>query len=196
MSGQELRILTAVQRLLAEKPHAVVCIEGRCASGKSTLAARLRDLYGFGIIRADDFFLQPYQRTPERYAEPGGNIDYERFKSEVSDKLAGGLDAEYRPFECRRMGFGRAVRAPAGRPRVAEGSYSMHPYFGKYYDLAIFMTVGPAEQLRRIEARGGNAEDFKSRWIPLEEKYLQYARPWLRADLCADTSSDALCRNG
>lgn len=62
--------------------------------------------------------------------------------------------------------------------------------------MGIFMTVDPAEQLRRIEAQGGNAEDFKSRWIPLEEKYLQYARPWLRADLCADTSSDALCRNG
>ena len=34
----------------------------------------------------DDYFLQPYQRTEERLAEPGGNVDYERFKEEIYDK--------------------------------------------------------------------------------------------------------------
>ena len=31
----------------------------------------------------DDFYLQEYQRTQERYNEPGGNVDRERFKKEV-----------------------------------------------------------------------------------------------------------------
>lgn len=37
---------------------------------------------------ADDFFLRPEQRTPERLAEPGGNLDRERMKSEVIDRLS------------------------------------------------------------------------------------------------------------
>ena len=31
----------------------------------------------------DDFFLRPEQRRPERFAEPGGNVDRERFAAEV-----------------------------------------------------------------------------------------------------------------
>ena len=182
--------LRLIRQLADSNPSAVVCVEGRCASGKSTFALRLRDMFGFEIIRADDFFLQPFQRTPERYAQPGGNIDYERFRTEVADKLRLGLDVEYRPFECRRMDFGQAVKVPCGRPRVVEGSYSMHPYFGKYYDFAVFMSVCPEQQLRRIEARGGSAvlQNFKTRWIPLEEKYFDSARPWQNADLYVDTS--------
>lgn len=176
--------------LFESKPDAVICIEGRCASGKSFLAERLRDRYGCSVIHTDDFFLRPAQRTPRRYSEPGGNIDYERFRSEVSDRLLRGECVEYRPFECRTMTFGASMRAEAGRPRTVEGSYSMHPYFGNYFDMAIFMTVGSAEQLRRISVRNGQAalEAFTKKWIPMEESYLEAVKPWLRAELLADTT--------
>ena len=35
----------------------------------------------------DDFFLPPALRTPERRSEPGGNVHYERFLTEVLPNL-------------------------------------------------------------------------------------------------------------
>ena len=46
----------------------LVAIEGRCASGKSTLAAQLSEHYNCPLIHMDEFFLRPEQRTPSRYA--------------------------------------------------------------------------------------------------------------------------------
>ena len=31
----------------------------------------------------DDFFLQPDQRTKERFESPGENVDHERFEEEI-----------------------------------------------------------------------------------------------------------------
>ena len=58
----------------------IVAIDGRCASGKSTLAAYLKSALACSVIHMDHFFLQPHQRTEKRLREPGGNVDYERFK--------------------------------------------------------------------------------------------------------------------
>ena len=61
----------------------IVAIDGRCGAGKSTLAQKLARDLGGRVVCADDFFLRPEQRTPERLAEPGGNLDRERMKSDV-----------------------------------------------------------------------------------------------------------------
>ena len=45
----------------------------------------------------DDFYLQPHQRTTKRLREPGGNVDYERFETEVLQPLLTGEAFSYRP---------------------------------------------------------------------------------------------------
>ena len=40
------------------------------------------------------------KRTPERFAEVGGNVDYERFQEEVLLPLKNGKAFSYRPFDC------------------------------------------------------------------------------------------------
>lgn len=45
----------------------------------------------------DDFFLLPQDRTPERLAKPGENVDHERFDREVLSPLCHGQTAVYRP---------------------------------------------------------------------------------------------------
>ncbi|MBQ4050287.1 MAG: hypothetical protein IJD13_01520, partial [Oscillospiraceae bacterium] len=79
-----------IDRLLAEKEAVTVAIDGSCASGKSTLAAALTERYDCNLFHLDDFFLRPEQRTPERFAEVGGNVDYERFQEEVLLPLKAG----------------------------------------------------------------------------------------------------------
>ena len=86
---QELNAL--LRDKLAEKGRIVLAIDGRCGAGKSTLADRLAAQWNGRVIRADDFFLRPEQRTPERLAEPGGNLDRERMKAEVREYLCGGM---------------------------------------------------------------------------------------------------------
>ena len=48
-------------------------------SGKSVLGQLLSEVYSCNLFHMDDFFLRPEQRTAERLAEAGGNVDRERF---------------------------------------------------------------------------------------------------------------------
>lgn len=166
-------ILERAKRLPQDRRPILIAIDGRCASGKTTLAARLRGLSGCGVVHMDDFFLRPEQRTRERYDTPGGNVDHERFLAEVLLPLREGRSAEYRPFNCRTQRLeAPIVQAPAPLV-VAEGSYACHPKLWNCYDLRVFLTVNPEEQMRRISARNGTeyAAIFRDKWIPLEEQY-------------------------
>lgn len=171
-------ILEDTQNLCRVKPHVLLAIDGRCASGKTTLAAELKSrLEGRGIgcsvVSMDHFFLQPQQRTRERLAEPGGNVDYGRFLEQVMTPLREGRPFGYRPYDCHRGCMGEPVAVEASPVTVVEGSYSCHPCLEGYYDRKIFLTVSPGEQMDRIRRRNGpvQAERFRDLWIPLEEAY-------------------------
>ena len=60
----------------------LIAVDGRCASGKTTLASALERETGCNVIHMDHFFLRPEQRTKQRLEEPGGNVDYERFQED------------------------------------------------------------------------------------------------------------------
>ena len=92
-----------LERIKASKKPVIVSIDGRCASGKSTLAKELAEELNADVIHMDDFYLRKEQRTPERYAEPGGNVDAERFLSEVLIPLKKGKAFTYHPFDCTVM---------------------------------------------------------------------------------------------
>ncbi len=155
-----------------ERPY-TIAIDGRCASGKTTLAERLAAHLSCSVIHMDHFFLQPGQRTRERLNEPGGNIDRERFREEVIRPLRAGEDFSYRIFDCRTMDFGGSVSVRQAPVVIVEGAYSCHPEFLEYWNLTVFLSVDRKEQFRRIEKRNGKrrVEEFMERWIPLEEKY-------------------------
>ena len=89
-----------IDELFAEKDIVIVAIDGKCTSGKTTLASKLAEIYDCNVFHMDDFFLRPEQRTPERFAEIGGNVDYERFREEVLLPLKSGKAFSYRPFDC------------------------------------------------------------------------------------------------
>ena len=96
-----LPLLLQIDRLMAQREVLTLAIEGGSASGKTTLAALLKELYCCTLLHADDFFLRPAQRTPERLAEVGGNFDRERFLTEVLAPLRDGKNISYRRFDCQ-----------------------------------------------------------------------------------------------
>ena len=102
-----LPLLLKIEELTANG-HTIVAIDGRSASGKSTLAEILSKIYDCNLFHVDDFFLRPEQRTAERFAEIGGNFDRERFFDEIIEPLALGNDVCLRRFNCSAQ----ALEAP------------------------------------------------------------------------------------
>ena len=79
-----------IDDLLKNGRQIVIAVDGNCTAGKTTLAECLAKEYDCNVIHMDDFFLRPEQRTAQRLAEPGGNVDYERFREEVLGNLRTG----------------------------------------------------------------------------------------------------------
>ncbi len=177
VSGEYIRLLPILERIAALMNHqnekVVVAIDGRCASGKSTMAGMLSDVAGVSVVHMDDFYLPKELRTKERLEQPGGNVHYERFQEEVLAPLKLGETFSYRRFDCSRMELGETQKVPKASIYVVEGAYSCHPCFGEYADVKVFSDIESKEQLRRISQRDGQEclSMFRERWIPMEENY-------------------------
>ncbi len=169
--------------------HAAIGIDGRCTSGKSTIAEYIAEELNAILIHMDDFFLRPEQRTPERYATPGANVDYERFMEEVLTPLQKGESFAYRPFDCVTMSLMDPINVPASSIVIIEGSYCMRPELRPFYDLKVFMDVDAEIQMQRLHKRNPDkVEDFRTKWIPYEEKYHQAYNVRELCDLVIDTT--------
>ena len=163
-----------IGELLAEKQQVIVAIDGKCTSGKTTLAGKLAESYDCNVFHMDDFFLRPEQRTPERFAETGGNVDYERFLEEVLQPLQTGKPFSYRPFQCATFTLADPVAVMPKRLNIVEGTYSLHPHFANPYDLTVLLTVDPETQRQRILQRPQRVhKSFFELWIPMENAYLE-----------------------
>ncbi len=182
-------ITLKAKELLKKKTPVIIAIDGRCASGKTTLADVLKESIDCNIIHCDDYFLQPFQRTKERYSEPGGNLDRERLIAEIFTPLSKGGLPLYQPFDCRRMCFADAIRLKKKDVYIIEGSYSCHPLLRDFYDFTIFVTTDSETQTQRILERNGEDRlpDFIDRWIPLEEKYFEAFDFESKADIIIKT---------
>ena len=159
---------------MAEKDRILIAIDGSCTSGKSTLAALLARELGCNVFRMDDYFLRPEQRTEERLAQPGGNVDYERFREEVLLPLKTGMPFFYRPYDCGTGNLKAPVAVTPKRISVIEGSYSHHPFFEGPYDIKVFLKVSPEVRLVRIGQRPAFLRKrFEEEWIPMEQRYFE-----------------------
>ncbi len=163
-----------IRQLLEERERVIVAFDGRSAAGKSTAARWISFWLDGEVVHMDDFFLPPMLRTPERLAQPGGNVHYERVLSEVINPLQRGEVAEYGVFDCSVMDISGVQRAGEKQLVIIEGAYSLHPAFGSYFDLAVFFDIDPQEQIKRITERNGAEKlvSFTERWIPMEERYI------------------------
>ena len=189
--GKYLPVFIAIDRLLKQKEEEgsfspiIISIDGMSGSGKTSLAKLLAGIYPCNVFHMDDFFLQPFQRTKERFEEPGGNVDYERFKEEILDHLGDEGGLEYRVYNCSQQKLDKKVRVPFQKMNIIEGSYSNHPFFGNPYDLMVFLEIDSKEQEKRIRERNGDflLRRFLTEWIPLENAYFEACKIKEKASL-------------
>ena len=179
-----------IDDLLNTGKQIVIAIDGNCTAGKTTLAAALERVYDCNVFHMDDFFLRPEQRTQARYAEPGGNVDYERFQEEVLIPLKRGEAFSYRPFSCKTFTLSPPVAVTPKMLNIVEGTYCLHPYFGDVYDFRLFLQIDPEMQRQRISRRPQHLQErFFTDWIPMEKLYFDFHQIPGKADLRLDMSN-------
>lgn len=182
--------LLAVKKLTQLGKPIVVAIDGRCGSGKSTLAALLAEFFACNVFHMDDYYLPMDQRSSGWMETPAGNMDLDRFLREVLLSTLNGGTVRYCPFDCQTSGYKEAVLLSKKPVTIIEGSYSQHPMLSSHYDLKIFLTCSQDEQARRLRTREGtHFTAFQTRWIPMEERYLQTFDVQRSSTVVLDTSN-------
>ncbi len=178
-------VLKELSDLKSVRNTVLLAIDGRCASGKTTLAKKLSDRLCCDVIHIDDFFLKANQRTEQRLNEIGGNFDCERFLCEAMAPLLKGEEFSYKRYDCSSDSFTESVHIHPGDVTIIEGAYSCHPALWSSYDLRVFLTVNRDEQIRRILKRNGASalKAFEEKWIPYEERYFKEQDIENRCDL-------------
>ena len=168
----------------------MLALDGRCGSGKTTLANALAaQLPGCTLLRTDDFYLPPARRSPDWAHTPCANMDLTRLRDEALRPAYAGQPVAYRAYSCREGAYLPPAQLPAQPLVILEGSYSHHPLLRPYETLRVFVTCTKAEQTRRLQAReGARYADFAARWVPLEEGYFAQYGVAESADFVVDTT--------
>jgi uridine kinase len=172
-----LAIFALIDSYMSVHNRAILAIDGPSASGKTTLSRWLSAVYGCETIHMDDYFLPRERAVPDRLAEVGGNIDYERFIQEVVFPLRKFLPLNLRKFDCQTQTLSNPVALAPTRLLVVEGVYSLHPKFRSVYDLSVFLDVSAPKKIFRVIRRNrfsfGRTWKHLTRWIPLENRYFR-----------------------
>ena len=75
--------ITALLSTAAGRPI-LIALDGRCGSGKTTLAAQLAQQFPQSItVHTDDFYLPPASRVANWEQIPCANMDLERLRTQV-----------------------------------------------------------------------------------------------------------------
>ena len=185
-------LIRNIQHQLPTTTPLILAIDGMCGSGKTTLAQYLSTIFDASIIHMDNFFLPFERKTPERLAEAGGNIDYERFLEIAVPALRQRRPFSYTAYNCQTASYDRQIQITSCELIIVEGSYSLHQKFGCYYDMSLFLSVDTEEQLRRLKIRCQNEAKFhrfQTEWIPMETLYHEKQSVLHRADMVINTTS-------
>ncbi len=169
------RILEEVRQRQQGTKKLLITLDGPCATGKTTLAARLADLLCAPVIHTDDFVVPHARKTPERLSIPGGNCDVERLAGEVIAPWKAGKEVHYRRYDFRNDRLRDPEILPETGILILEGSYCSLPELRQFADVPVFVTAPWEIRERRLKEREAPEflKGFYERWIPLEDAYFQ-----------------------
>lgn len=163
--------------------RALVLVDGRSGSGKSTFAARLAAAVGAHVVHTDDvaWHLHPIDWTRE-------------LVTGVLTPWRRGGAVDYRPPGWIAKGREGSVQVPAGTEMlIVEGVGAGREELAALADVVVWVQSDGTEARRRaivrdmdVEGRTRQeAEDFWDEWARSEDPFLADDRPWSRAGLVA-----------
>ncbi len=179
------KLFLQIEQALQQSERLLIAIDGRCGSGKTTLAIDLAARYGGCVFHMDDFYLPFDRRIPDWKQVPGANMDFARLRNEVLAPVQEGRAVHYLAHRPHLGSFeDHGILQPC-RLSILEGSYSHHPSLQTAFDLRIYVTCDPEVQRQRLQMREGERyAHFRDLWIPLEEAYFSSYSIEEQCDLC------------
>ena len=181
-----------ISRALRDKGRLLVTIDGPCASGKTTFAQRLSEVFVAPVVHTDDFVVPHAGKTPERLAIPGGNCDAERLVNEAAEPWARGETVRIRKYDCGSDRFLPEETLPDSTVLIIEGCYCNLPALSRYAGVKLFVDAPWEQREQRLMNRESPAsmKMFYERWIPLENAYFRaYGLPGEGIDLIVPQQS-------
>ncbi|MBR0463224.1 MAG: hypothetical protein IJJ23_02410 [Clostridia bacterium] len=165
--------ICAVAARMSQQRRVLVTLDGPCASGKTTLAARLADVFEAEVLHTDDFVVPHPQKTPERLSIPGGNCDWERLTAEALAPWKDGQNPPYREYDFRHDEMRPPQILDAERIVILEGSYCNLPAIRALADVRLYMDTPDETRMARLKERESpeSLRGFFERWSPLENAY-------------------------
>ncbi|SER20296.1 Uridine kinase [Microlunatus flavus] len=151
-----------------------VGIDGKGASGKTTLAERVAAAVPGAVVVHVDDFARPSVETWER----------ERFVGQVLQPLLAGRPGRYERWDWGTDASLGWATVPVGVPVVVEGVSSTDVRLGVPWDVTLWVDVPREVRLARALARDGEGmrEQWVGRWMPAEDAYEAAQRPQQRVD--------------
>jgi uridine kinase len=175
-SNSEAEVVAAVVAALRGRQGTRwIGVDGKGASGKTALAARIAAaLAGSVVVHIDDF-ARPDLRGWDRG----------RFVREVLQPLLAGRPARYQRWDFDRNVGAEWHMVPTGVPVVVEGVSATDVRLGVPWDFTIWVEVPYEIRLARALERDGRRmmERWLTDWMPSEDAYEQEQRPQDRIDL-------------
>jgi uridine kinase len=178
--------LRAILTRLLPDTRAVLLVDGRSGSGKSTFAERAAALLGGAVVHSDDLAWHHDAVAWDDLAI-----------THVIEPWRRGEEVDYRPPGWVARGRDGSVRVPEKvRVLVLEGVGAGRASLAAHADAVVWVQSDRHEArergLRRDVELGrtrAEAEDFWDGWMAAEEPFLADDRPWDRADVVVNASS-------
>lgn len=187
---QYFEVLFFIWKQMQTKSANHIGIDGRCASGKSTVSTLITEVFHLHIFHMDDYFLPVSLRSEKRLAQVGGNVDYERFEKEIIESMMKQETTIYKRYDCQCDSFDEEITVPYQACTIWEGSYAHHPRFQAFLTARIFITCCEDVQKERLKKRSLTLFDrFVNEWIPMEETYFKTYSIQKQSDIVVDTSN-------
>jgi uridine kinase len=188
-AGELLALLGSIPR---RQRTLLVGIDGRGASGKSTLARALeRAADDLAVVEFDDFYLPSADREARAArgdTEIGGNFDWRRLRDQVLLPLSRDRPAEYQRYDWPGDRLAEWHTVPVGGIVVVEGNFCTRRELFAFYDYTLWVEAPHELRLERGIRRGGpdTRERWLTEWMPEEDRYLAAEEPASRVDLVLD----------
>lgn len=158
-----LKLQNFIESIRSDKLQ-IICLEGRCGSGKSTISKLLKDVT---VIEMDDHF----------DGEPV-NVEY---LDKLLSNLKLGLEFTEECYNCQKNSYYQKKKEVKNIV-VVEGVYGYLPVLRKHFDYLAYVVIDKNLQIERIKSRN-NYQQFIEKWIPREEEYFQKYDFILNADI-------------
>jgi uridine kinase len=150
-------------------------VDGKGATGKTSLATRIAAVLPGSVIVHIDDFARPDLRGWER----------DRFVHQILQPLLAGQPGRYERWDFDRNVGAEWHTVPVGVPVVVEGVSATDVRLGVPWDFTIWIEVPYETRLARILERDGPAmmDRWLTDWMPSEDAYEEEQRPQDRVDL-------------